>query len=124
VQIARVRRALGTGRGFLKTVSGRGYRFIAKVKRADEEREGTPQAASTSEALDRERAKRTNLPAPTLSLVDRQAELSEVLRLVAGHRLVTLTGAGVSARRASPSRSHDICSRSFPRGRGSWNSVP
>jgi predicted ATPase/DNA-binding winged helix-turn-helix (wHTH) protein len=94
VQITRVRRALGKDRGFLKTVSGRGYRFLAEVTRADEEREGTAHAATATEALAHEREKRTNLPAVTSPLLDRQAELAEVLRLVAAHRLVTLTGAG------------------------------
>src|ERR1700692_2559430 len=46
VQITRVRRALGTDRGFLKTVSGRGYRFVAEVTRADEVGEGTAQVAA------------------------------------------------------------------------------
>lgn len=52
------------------------------------------EAAATTEALAHEPKKRTNLPAITSSLLDRQAELSEVMRLVAAHRLVTLTGAG------------------------------
>jgi predicted ATPase/DNA-binding winged helix-turn-helix (wHTH) protein len=85
VQIMQVRRALGKDRGFLKTISGRGYRFVA---------EATSAAATTPEALAPEREKRTNLPAQTSPLLDRQPELSEVLRLVAAHRLVTLTGVG------------------------------
>jgi predicted ATPase/DNA-binding winged helix-turn-helix (wHTH) protein len=94
VQITRVRRALGHDRGFLKTVSRRGYRFVAEFRRADEVREGTAQVAATIEALDHEREKRTNLPAVTSLLLDRGAELFEVVRLTAAHRLVTLTGAG------------------------------
>jgi predicted ATPase/DNA-binding winged helix-turn-helix (wHTH) protein len=94
VQITRLRRALGRDRGFLKTVSGRGYRFVAEVTSAVEDGEGTAQAAATTEAPTHEREKHTNLPAPTSPLLDRQAELAEVLRLVAAHRLVTLTGAG------------------------------
>jgi len=93
VQITRVRRALGKDRGFLKTVSRRGYRFVAEVTSAAEEHEGTAQT-TTTDALDRRRERRTNLPAVTSPLLDRQAELSEVLRLVAAHRVVTLTGAG------------------------------
>jgi predicted ATPase/DNA-binding winged helix-turn-helix (wHTH) protein len=94
VQITRVRRALGQDRGFLKTVSRRGYRFVAEITRADEVREGTAQAAVATEAPAHERERRTNLPAVTSPLLDRQAELSEVARLVAANRLVTLTGAG------------------------------
>src|SRR6202051_4793164 len=48
VQITRVRRALGKDRGLLKTVSRRGYRFVAEVMRADDEGEGTAQAATTA----------------------------------------------------------------------------
>ncbi|MDB6084970.1 MAG: transcriptional regulator, partial [Gammaproteobacteria bacterium] len=44
VQITRVRRALGQDRGFLKTVSRRGYRFVAEITRADVIRESTAQA--------------------------------------------------------------------------------
>jgi predicted ATPase/DNA-binding winged helix-turn-helix (wHTH) protein len=94
VQITRVRRALGHDRGFLKTVSRRGYRFVAEVTRADEVGEGTAQVAATIEALAHEREKRTSLPAVTSLLLDREAELAEVVRLTAAHRLVTLTGAG------------------------------
>ena len=96
VQITRVRRALGRDRGFLKTISGRGYRFVAEATSADEESESTAKAATTTEteAFAHGREKRTNLPAPTSPLLDRQTELSEVLHLVAAHRLVTLTGTG------------------------------
>jgi predicted ATPase/DNA-binding winged helix-turn-helix (wHTH) protein len=94
VQITRVRRALGKDRGFLRTVSRRGYRFVAEVTRADEECQGSARAPTTTETLAHERDKRTNLPALPSPLLDRQAELSEVLRLVTAHRLVTLTGAG------------------------------
>jgi hypothetical protein len=37
---------------------------------------------------------RSNLPTPVSSFIGRQAELAEVRALVAGSRLVTLTGAG------------------------------
>jgi DNA-binding SARP family transcriptional activator len=36
----------------------------------------------------------TNLPAPSSELIDREAEMRDVLDLVTRHRLVTLTGAG------------------------------
>lgn len=79
VQLVRVRRALGKDRGFLKTISGCGHRFVAEAKSTAEEHAGTAKAATTTEALPHEREKRTNLPAPTSPLVDRQAELSEVM---------------------------------------------
>lgn len=46
---------------------------------------------------------RSNLPHALTSFVGRAEELSSVAALVAGNRLVTLTGPGVSARRGSPS---------------------
>src|SRR5260370_17993401 len=85
VQITRVRRALGKDRGSLKTISGRGYRFVAEATNAAEECDGTAQAATTTEAVAYERQKRTNLPAPTSPLLDRQAHLSEVLPPAAAH---------------------------------------
>ena len=36
----------------------------------------------------------TNLPEPTSELIGRDDDLTEVMRMVAAHRLVTLTGAG------------------------------
>jgi class 3 adenylate cyclase len=47
----------------------------------------------------------TNLPRPASSFIGREQELEQVLaRIVAGARLLTLTGPGGSGRRASPSR--------------------
>jgi ADP-heptose:LPS heptosyltransferase len=88
VQIARVRRALGKDRGFLKTISECGYRFVAEAgsAAAAAAREGNTMAATTTEALGHECEKRTNLPAPASPLVDRKAGLSEVFRVVAAHR--------------------------------------
>jgi predicted ATPase/DNA-binding winged helix-turn-helix (wHTH) protein len=93
--ISVLRKALGKDRGFIKTISGRGYRFVADVTAADDEQEAAvnPIAASSPASLpDPER--RTNLPAPTSDLIDREAELQEVTALLTTHRLVTLVGAG------------------------------
>src|SRR5258708_28919205 len=77
VQITRVRRALGRDRGFLKTISGRGYRFVAEATSA-EGSESTAKAATATEtgAFAHERAKRTHLPAPPSARVRQQAGLS------------------------------------------------
>lgn len=48
--------------------------------------------------------KGTNLPVQLTSFVGRAAEIEEVKGLLLEGRLVTLTGAGASARRDSPSK--------------------
>jgi predicted ATPase/DNA-binding winged helix-turn-helix (wHTH) protein len=79
VGIATLRKALGTDRDLIRTISGRGYQFVGDI------RECAPVAASV--AL-------TNLPAPMSGLIGREAALSEVCRSILEHRLLTLTGGG------------------------------
>jgi predicted ATPase/DNA-binding winged helix-turn-helix (wHTH) protein len=100
VQISALRKVLGSDRGFIRTVSGRGYRFTADVRTVAT----APKLTGTPESLLlRDRADPagpihhpagTNLVATVSEFVDRDAELAEVLELIAQHRLVTLTGAG------------------------------
>ena len=96
-QISTLRKALGRDRGFIKTESGRGYRFIADVaigafaSRAGE-RGGVSDLGATPIAQLCEPP--SNLPAPTSDLIGRDAEFSDVAPLVATNRLVTLVGAG------------------------------
>lgn len=85
-QISTVRKALGPDRDFIKTISGRGYRFIADIST------GTDPAAA-SLARRRDSALTTNLPAPKLDYFDREAILTELADLVATHRLAMLLGA-------------------------------
>ncbi|MDB5866383.1 MAG: hypothetical protein JWO70_4189 [Betaproteobacteria bacterium] len=91
VQVSALRKALGADRDALKTISGRGYRFIAELTtsgvgaEADGERSGVSGHASRT---------LTNLPVQPTEMIGRETELSEVLDLVASHRLVTLIGAG------------------------------
>ena len=90
VHISALRRVLGLDRDLLKTLSGRGYRFVAEVTTEQSGTDGSSVAtlaATPSEA-------RTNLPTPTSDLIGRDVELEEVLMLAADRRLVTLTGAG------------------------------
>ena len=93
-QISAIRKALGGSRDLIKTISGRGYRFVAEI---------TPQvspdsAVASQDALparqDRESTGQTNLPARLSDLIGRETELAELADLAAAHRLVTLTGAG------------------------------
>jgi TolB-like protein/DNA-binding winged helix-turn-helix (wHTH) protein len=74
VQISALRRALGEDRDFIRTVSGRGYRFIAEIRSsvADGETGLEPEAvpdASTSSSSD--------LPTPVSSLIGRETQLEE-----------------------------------------------
>jgi predicted ATPase/DNA-binding winged helix-turn-helix (wHTH) protein len=98
-QISTLRKALGPDRDFIKTVCGRGYRFVAEI--TVERRATRPDEAGA--AIDRSSAQVVQLldlpppgalPAPRSELVGRGAQLSDVAALVAANRLVTLVGAG------------------------------
>jgi predicted ATPase/DNA-binding winged helix-turn-helix (wHTH) protein len=94
--ISALRKVLGKDRGFIKTISGRGYRFVADITAADGEQEGLANrsAALSSPPPLPDAAGLTNLPALTSELIGREAELSEATALVTAHRLVTLVGVG------------------------------
>jgi DNA-binding winged helix-turn-helix (wHTH) protein len=89
--ISALRAALGAERALIRTVAGRGYQFTGEIRflsASPDERVGT--AAAEPGAL----LPPTNLPEPVSELVGREDDLREILSLAAGHRLVTLTGAG------------------------------
>src|SRR6202022_2876882 len=93
--ISALRKVLGEDRGFIKTISGRGYRFVADITATAGERQALPDrdvALLPRPLPDAESL--TNLPASTSELIGREAELSEATGLVTAHRLVTLVGAG------------------------------
>jgi predicted ATPase/DNA-binding winged helix-turn-helix (wHTH) protein len=93
-QISTLRKALGPDRNFIKTISGRGYRFIADII-TPAAPEGAAFDLGVASAVQRRNSPpTTNLPAPTSDLIGREAQLSEVAGLVAAHRLLTLVGAG------------------------------
>jgi predicted ATPase/DNA-binding winged helix-turn-helix (wHTH) protein len=77
-QISALRKAFGADRELIRTVAGRGYQFAGEIRVAA----GTPAGPAS------------NLPEPVSELIGRDAALREVVDLVTGHRLVTLTGAG------------------------------
>ena len=91
--ISALRKVLGEDRGFIKTISGRGYRFVAEITAAASEQEALPDRGAALSSLP-DTANLTNLPSPTSGLIGREAELSEATALVTAHRLVTLVGAG------------------------------
>src|SRR4029077_7257160 len=94
--ISALRKVLGEDRGFIKTISGRGYRFVADITAAAGEQDPLPDGGAAfflppplpdAEPL-------TNLPAPTSDLIGREAELSKATALVTAHRLLIFVGAG------------------------------
>jgi DNA-binding winged helix-turn-helix (wHTH) protein len=91
-QISALRKALGPDRDFIKTISGRGYRFIADIS--------TPaDLGAASLAQRRDRPPSTNPTAPTSDFIGSEAILAELADLVAAHRLATLAGGGTDQTR-------------------------
>jgi len=83
VAVSAVRRALGCcdETRYIATVAGRGYRYVAPVRLEASRPADTPE-------------RNTNLPAPLGSLIGRERDVAAVRDLLAGSRLVTVTGAG------------------------------
>jgi predicted ATPase/DNA-binding winged helix-turn-helix (wHTH) protein len=92
-QISSLRAALGPDRHLIRTIPGRGYQFVGELRlapRSTEDRHEPnlpPPAAAAAPPG-------TNLPISVSELIGRDVELEEILSLLAGHRLVTLTGPG------------------------------
>jgi DNA-binding winged helix-turn-helix (wHTH) protein len=92
--ISALRKVLGVDRGFIKTISGRGYRFVADITAVAGEQEALPgQGAALLPPTLPGAESLTNLPAPTSKLIGREVELCEASTLLTDHRLVTLVGA-------------------------------
>src|ERR1700722_5072127 len=120
-QISILRKALGPDREAIRTVSGRGYRFVAEGTVTSRTASAPTQYAEPYPAAQRirpgEGQAMHNLPAPTSDIVGREAHLSDVAALVNANRLVTLVGVGgigktrlavELARRLSPSFEHGV----------------
>src|ERR1700722_18749511 len=92
-QIVALRKALAAERDLIRTVSGRGYQFTGEIVVLPgivDKRAGTGIVATKPGSA----VPPTNLPGPVSELIGRDEEASEILNLVAAHRLVTLIGAG------------------------------
>src|SRR6516225_1009341 len=91
-QVKALRRAF-SDRDLIRTVVGRGYQFTSgiRARSADQSERAEPGTPSDVSGLPRAP---TNLPAPTSDLIGRDAEIREVIGLIADHRFVTLTGTG------------------------------
>ena len=96
-QISTLRKLLGTCRDFIKTVSGRGYRFTAEVTIVGPETdavEGNSGFELGATSVVQLREPPNNLAVPTSELIGRETHLMDVADLVAANRLVTLVGTG------------------------------
>jgi predicted ATPase/DNA-binding winged helix-turn-helix (wHTH) protein len=98
-QIAGVRRALGEATGsaarFIVTIPGRGYRFVAELRRIPTADAAPPATAASGAAPDRPLdAERSNLPLQSSSFIGRERELAELRTRLRDRALVTLVGAG------------------------------
>src|SRR6202007_538532 len=88
-QISAVRKALGSDRGLLKTVAGRGYRLLGDwiIQREDFAAVGVRRAEPPRSYV-------TNLTAPATELIGRKVAETELLELLSTYRMVTMTGPG------------------------------
>jgi DNA-binding winged helix-turn-helix (wHTH) protein/TolB-like protein len=98
VQISTLRKALGEDRDFIRTVSGRGYRFVAEIRTSA----AGPDAETRVDRTAAEAAQSTpsrNLPTPVSSLIDRETAPEAVSDLPAG--VIDITDLSSSLRRRS-----------------------
>jgi predicted ATPase/DNA-binding winged helix-turn-helix (wHTH) protein len=107
--ILRIRQVLGDSRElsrFVETVPGRGYRFVEPVQVVDI----SPAPGNPGVRAVRVVPPRHNLPAELTSFVGRRRELSELPGILAGTRLLCLTGAGgVGKTRLAVRLARDLC---------------
>jgi predicted ATPase/DNA-binding winged helix-turn-helix (wHTH) protein len=91
-QISTIRKVLGEDRDFIKTISGRGYRFVSEITELTSQND----TAFASLAAPQWPAvlPPTNLWASTSDFIGREVQFQEAAELVAAHRLVTLAGVG------------------------------
>ena len=92
-QVSALRKAFGADHDLIRTVAGRGYQFTGQIRARSADSAvrsvraippGVPAASDSP----------TNLPVRLSELIGRDAEVGEILHLLAEHRLVTLTGVG------------------------------
>ena len=101
VQVSSLRKVLGAAA--IATVPGRGYRFTLPLRPAPESVDTGADTAAAAPASAQPPAlpaniPPNNLPAERSSFIGREQELQSLLRLIDGHRLITLTGIGGSGK--------------------------
>ena len=107
IHICALRKALGDDRVFIRTETGRGYRFTAAIRStaAPPDRVRAPDAAEPRVVSNA--ASPTDLSAIALRLVYLEVELAEVLNLLIMHQIEMPTGSGRTGnagRRTRPRR--------------------
>ncbi|MEM5446083.1 hypothetical protein [Paraburkholderia guartelaensis] len=88
-QISALRRALGDDRAAIRTVTGRGYQFIAEVLPQVTNSDRPPAAPADGPAFSG-----LPLPAEVSPLIGQEIAVREIYRGLQTHRLVTLVGTG------------------------------
>jgi predicted ATPase/DNA-binding winged helix-turn-helix (wHTH) protein len=88
VHVSAIRKALGADNTLLKTISARGYCLLGTWTMREPSRLGNPLNLNPGKAF------RTNLPAAVLALIGRDAVKQQLLDILSGYRVVTLTGPG------------------------------
>jgi predicted ATPase/DNA-binding winged helix-turn-helix (wHTH) protein len=92
VHISAIRKVLGTDRGMLKTISGRGYRLLGSWTIREEQ--------ASAEPIRFEQVRKSvgpfqsNLPSRTSDLIGRDSAVQHLQNLLSAYRAVTLTGPG------------------------------
>jgi DNA-binding winged helix-turn-helix (wHTH) protein len=100
VQISALRKALGEDRDFIRTVSGRGYQFIAEIRNSVAD-PGGETGLEPGVASDASTSRSSNLPTPVSSLISRETQPEDGADLLAGP--VVLADARTSPKQSVPS---------------------
>jgi predicted ATPase/DNA-binding winged helix-turn-helix (wHTH) protein len=89
IQVSALRRALGDGQGdnrYVATVVGRGYNFVAPIRREAPSRASPPPAIAPAAAH--------NLPYATTRMIGREDTVATLVARLSRQRLVTIVGPG------------------------------
>jgi len=92
-QVSALRKAFGADHNLIRTVAGRGYQFTGQI-RARSADSAVRSVSAVPPGVPAASDSPTNLPGRVSELIGRDAEVEEILHLLAEHRLVTLTGVG------------------------------
>jgi len=92
VHISAIRKALGTDRAMLRTVSGRGYRLLGSWTIQQGSGSGELEAPQRQRTSDH--AFRTNVPVAASALIGRETAVQHLRDLLSAYRVVTLAGPG------------------------------
>jgi DNA-binding winged helix-turn-helix (wHTH) protein len=84
VQISTLRKALGEDRDLIRTVSGRGYRFVAEIHTSAATPDGETRVEGGTAAEAAQTVPSSNLPTPVSGLIGRETELENGSVLRAG----------------------------------------